>query len=199
MIDFNSSRTKDNLMRAFAGESQARNRYTFGASLAKKQGLEIIQAIFTFTAGQEKEHAKIFYNHMSELAGQSVRVDGAYPIDLGGDMLSLLRSAEHNEFEEYDGAYKSFAQIASDEGFSEIAGSFNMIADIERTHYERFKLFADLLEKNKLFVSDAATGWMCLECGYVANASQAPKVCPVCKHGQGYFIMLELAPYTKMK
>ncbi|MCR4925605.1 MAG: rubrerythrin family protein [Clostridiales bacterium] len=196
-IDFSNSQTKDNLLRAFAGESQARNRYTFAASLAKKQNLEVIQAIFTFTAGQEKEHAEIFYNYLSEFSGQNLNLNGTYPIDKTNDVLQALRFAEHNEFEEYSDAYKSFAQTATDEGFADIANSFNMIAEIERNHHDRFKLFADLLEQNKLFVSDTATGWMCLNCGNIVNSTSAPQICPVCKHNQGYFIMLELAPYSK--
>lgn len=197
MINFNESQTKDNLMRAFAGESQARNRYTFAASLAKKQGLEVIEAVFTFTAGQEKEHAEIFYDKLKELSGQNICVDGCYPVNGSNDILTVLRDAEHNEYEEYSDAYKHFGEVAQSEGFADIAASFNMIAEIERTHHDRFKLFADMVEQNKLFVSDTATGWLCLNCGHIVNATQAPKVCPVCKHNQGYFIMLELAPYTK--
>ncbi|MBE7027379.1 MAG: rubrerythrin family protein [Ruminococcaceae bacterium] len=196
-VDFKTSETAKNLMRAFAGESQARNRYTFAAATAKKHGLEVIEAIFTFTAGQEKEHAEIFYNHLTELLGETVSIDGTYPVDAHDDVLKLLQSAVHNEYEEHDPVYKNFANIASQEGFTSVASSFNMIAEIEKTHGDRFKKFADMLENNKLFVSDVETGWMCLNCGYVHTGTKAPTKCPVCEHNQGYFIKLSLAPYQE--
>ncbi len=196
-VDFKTSETAKNLMRAFAGESQARNRYTFAASTAKKHGLEVIEAIFTFTAGQEKEHAEIFYNHLTELLGETVSIDGSYPVDAHDDVLKLLQSAVHNEYEEHDPVYKNFANVASQEGFTNVAASFNMIAEIEKTHGDRFKKFADMLENNKLFISDVETGWMCLNCGYVYTGTKAPSKCPVCEHNQGYFIKLSLAPYQE--
>lgn len=196
-VDFKNSQTKDNLMRAFAGESQARNRYTFGASQAKAQNLHVIEAVFTFTANQEKEHAEIYYNHLKELAGETITVDGGYPVDLQGDMVKLLRAAQHNEFEEYDPVYQDFGDIANQEGFPKIAASFFQIAEIEKTHGERFGMYADLLEQGKLFVSDVETKWMCLNCGYIYEGTHAPKMCPTCSHDIGYFIRLELAPYTQ--
>lgn len=194
-VEFKNSETKDNLMRAFAGESQARNRYTFGASLAKKEHLYVIESIFTFTANQEKEHAEIFYNHLQELVGEHIHVDGNYPVDLQKDMVGLLRAAQHNEYEEYKDVYKYFGDKAKEEGFSKVATSFYMIADIEKTHGDRFKRFADMLESNKLFISNVETGWMCLNCGHVHYGKAAPEKCPVCDHDKGYFIRLELAPY----
>ncbi|WP_313129358.1 rubrerythrin [Anaerocolumna sp.] len=196
-VDFKNSETKDNLMRAFAGESQARNRYTFGASFAKKEHLYVIESIFTFTANQEKEHAEIFYNHLQELVGEHIHVDGNYPVDLQKDMIGLLRAAQHNEYEEYGDVYKHFGDKAKEEGFSKVANSFYMIADIEKTHGDRFKRFADMLERNELFVSNIKTGWMCLNCGHVHYGKTAPEKCPVCDHDRGYFIRLELAPYQK--
>ncbi len=196
-VEFKNSVTKDNLMRAFAGESQARNRYTFGASQAKKQGLHVIEAIFTFTANQEKEHAEIYYNHLRELTGENILVDGRYPVDLHDDVIQLLRAAQHNEYEEHDPAYKAFGDKAKEEGFSKIAASFHLIAEIEKTHGDRFGHFADMLEQNKLFNSDVQTQWMCLKCGHVHSGKEAPKNCPVCDHNQGFFISLELAPFQK--
>jgi len=196
-VDFKTSETKDNLMRAFAGESQARNRYTFGASQGKRMGLHVIESIFTFTANQEKEHAEIFYKHLKELAGENITVDGAYPVDLHEDIIQILRAAQHNEYEEFDPVYKIFGNKAEEEGFSKIAASFRMIAEIEKTHGDRFGMFADLIENGELFVSKVETGWMCLNCGYVHYGTKAPEVCPVCDHNQGYFIRLELAPFTK--
>ena len=111
-VDFKNSETKDNLMRAFAGESQARNRYTFAASQAKKEKLHVIEAVFTYTANQEKEHAEIFYKHLKELAGETIHVDGGYPVDITEDISKLLRMAQHNEYEEHDPIYKSFGETA---------------------------------------------------------------------------------------
>ncbi len=195
-VHFRESITRENLMRAFAGESQARNRYTIAAGVARKQKLPVIQAVFTFTANQEKEHAEIFYNHLTELAGTSIHIDGSYPVDISDDVAKLLRFAQHNEYEEHDDVYLHFAQKAKEEGFQKVAASFQMIAAIEKTHGDRFGLFADLLEQNKLFVSDVETAWMCLECGNIYRGTSVPKECPVCHHDRGYFIRLELAPYT---
>ncbi|MCI8331854.1 MAG: rubrerythrin family protein [Clostridiales bacterium] len=196
-VDFNESQTKVNLMRAFAGESQARNRYTFAASQAKKSNLHVIEAVFTFTANQEKEHAEIFYNHLSSLSGKTVEMDGGYPIDITQSITELLRSAQHNEFEEYDPVYKAFAATAKEEGFPEIASSFSGIAEIEKTHGDRFGALADLLEQDKLFVADVECGWMCLNCGHVQTSLKAPEACPVCHHDKGYFIRLTMAPFTQ--
>ena len=198
-VDFKSSETKENLMRAFAGESQARNRYTFAAEQAKKQKLQVIEAVFRFTADQEKEHAEIFYNHLKELAGENIRIDGAYPVDLSDNILELLRKAQHNEYEEHDPVYKAFGDKAKEEGFLKAANSFYMIADIEKFHGDRFGMFAKLLEENRLFVSDVRTGWMCLNCGHIMEGEQVPEKCPVCEHDKGYFVRLELAPFSGQK
>lgn len=190
-MDFNSSETKTNLLKAFAGESQARNRYTFAASQARKQNLYVVEAVFNFTAGQEKEHAELFYNHLSSAAGENIQIDGTYPIDISDSMISLLRSAQHNENEEYSDVYKNFSEVAEREGFTEIATLFKNIAEIENTHSQRFRKFAELLEEGKLFVSDVKTKWMCLNCGFVFEGTAVPPACPVCRHDQGYFIRLE--------
>ena len=191
-VDFSTSKTKTNLMLAFAGESQARNRYTFAAAEAKKQNLHVVEAAFAFTAGQEKEHAEVFYNQLKSLSGENIPIEGTYPIDISNSIITLLRAAQHNEFEEYDPVYKSFAQTAEEEGFIQIAGIFKNIAAIEKTHGERFGKLADLLEQDKLFVSDVSISWMCLNCGYVHEGKEAPPVCPVCSHDRGYFIRMEL-------
>lgn len=195
-VDFKNSKTKDNLMRAFAGESQARNRYTFAASQAKQQNLHVIEAVFTFTANQEKEHGEIFYNHLKDLAGETIRVDGGYPVDISDTVVQLLRYAQHNEYEEWEDAYQAFGDVASEEGFIPVATSFYKIAEIEKTHGDRFGKLADLMEQGKLFVSDVSCKWMCLNCGHIQEGTEAPPACPVCQHDQGYFIRLELAPYT---
>ena len=196
-VEFRESETKDNLMRAFAGESQARNRYTFAASQAKKNGLHVVSAIFAFTASQEKEHAEIFYNHLKEMAGETIFIDGGYPVDITEDVEKLLRMAQHNEYEEHEPIYKTFGEKALEEGFKSVAASFLQIAEIEKVHGDRFGKYAKLLEEGKLFVSDVEVEWMCLNCGYVYKGLEAPKVCPVCKHDRGYFIRFEFAPFGK--
>ena len=198
-VKFENSETKDNLMRAFAGESQARNRYTFGAGVAKKQKQQVIHEVFLFTADQERAHAKVFYDHLKELSGETIHVDGGYPVDLTEDIAKLLRMAQHNEYEEHDSVYKAFEDKAREEGFDHIAASFHMIAEIEKYHGDRFGRFAQWLEENKLFVSDVKTGWICLNCGFVYEGEAAPEKCPVCDHDRGYFIRLELSPYADGK
>lgn len=194
-MDFKSSKTRENLMRAFAGESQARNRYTFAASQAKKEGLYVIECIFNYTAGQEKEHAQVFYNFLEPSAGENIAIDGAYPVDIAKSTAELLRMAQHNEYEEHDDVYKSFAEIAKEEGFTQIAAAFTMIGEVEKRHGDRFARFASLLEEGRLFVSDVKTSWICLNCGHVHEGTEAPGKCPVCSHDRGYFIRLELSPF----
>ncbi len=195
MQDFRNSETAMNLMRSFAGESQARNRYTFAAGVARREKLPVVEAVFQFTAGQEKEHGEIFYGYLKELNGENVFADGQYPVDISENTMDLLRAARHNEYEEHDVVYKRFGDKAAEEGFAEIGRVFHQIAEIEKIHGDRFQLFADLLERQQLFVSDVSTGWMCLNCGFVLAGIQAPVICPVCRHEQGYFIRLEMAPY----
>ena len=192
---FAHSQTRENLMRAFAGESQARNRYTIAAGIAHKSGLAVIQGLFLFTADQEKAHAKQFYRQLADLSGQTVRADGTYPVDLYPDLLSHLRAAQHNEFQEWEHDYAHFAKTASEEGFPLVAKLFDSIAGIERIHGERFGRFADLLEREELFVSSVTCQWMCLNCGYVVESTMAPASCPVCHHPQGYFVRMEMVPF----
>lgn len=197
-VNLNQSKTMANLMRAFAGESQARNRYTIAASQAKMKKLYVIESVLKFTADQEKEHAEIFYQHLTELAGKSIQIDGGYPVDISQDVAQLLRYAQHNEYEEHDDVYRHFAQTASEEGFEPIAASFRMIGEIEKTHGDRLGIYAKLLEENKLFVSDVEIDWMCLKCGNIYHGKEVPQTCPVCHHEQGYFIRLELAPWSSL-
>lgn len=196
-VDFFKSETRCNLMRAFAGESQARNRYTFAAEKAREQGLVVLERLFTFTAEQERAHAKVFYDHLAPLSGQSLTVDGGYPVEAFPEMEDYLKAARHNEYEEYGEIYPAFARTAEEEGFAGIAGSFRKIAAIEKGHGDRFGQFAQWMEGGKLFREDGKTRWMCLNCGEIVELEAAPMLCPVCRHGQGFFIRLELAPYTK--
>ena len=196
-MDWKNSETKDNLLRAFAGESQARNRYTFAAGAAKKNDLEVIQMIFEYTAGQEKEHGEIFYDYLKEAGCDNIVITAGYPVDCTDDVLTLLKLAADHENDEYGDIYPAFADKAQEEGFSAVAAAFRQIARIEKVHADRFKRFAQLMEQGKLFVSDVETEWMCLNCGHVQKGTKAPKQCPVCKHSQGYFIRFELSPYEK--
>ena len=199
-VDFMKSKTRENLMRSFAGESQARNRYTIAASAARKEKLEVVARVFEFTADQERAHAKVFYDLLLPSAGQNIAIDGNYPIDLSDKTVDLLKAARHNEYEEFEHDYAAFAEIAHREGFDLIGGQFELIAKIEKTHGDRFGQFADWLEQGRLFGEDNnQTVWMCLNCGEIITASMAPQVCPVCRHGQDYFIRLDLAPYASGK
>jgi len=195
-VTFETSITKNNLMRAFAGESQARNRYTISESVAKNAGLYVVSAVFNMTAKQEKEHAEVFYKHLTALNGKSIEIDGAYPVNMTNDVLELLKAAQHNEFEEYSDVYTEFAAVAKDEGYTKIAADFECIAKVEKIHSERFAMFAELIESGKLFVSDVECKWMCLKCGHTVESNKAPQMCPVCSHDRGYFIRFSLAPYT---
>lgn len=194
-VDFANSETLKNLMRAFAGESQARNRYTFAAAQCRRQSLHVLEAVFQFTANQEKEHAEIFYQHMEPFAGGIVQIDGSYPVDMADNAAGLLRQAQHNEYEEHGTVYPAFADIAQKEGFPLIAASFRQIAAIEKTHGDRFGTLADLLEQEKLFAGSQGQGWLCLNCGHIHQGSAAPSACPVCGHDRGFFLRLESAPF----
>ena len=193
---FLHSQTRENLMRAFAGESQARNRYTIAAGIAHKAGLAVIQGIFLFTAEQEKSHAKQFYRQLHDLGGQTVRVDGTYPVDIYSDLLDYLRAAQHNEYQEWEHDYRHFADTAMSEGFPLVGKLFENIARVEQTHGDRFGRFADLLEREQLFCSKVEVQWTCLHCGWVVTSTAAPAQCPVCRHPQGYFVRVELAPWS---
>lgn len=188
-VNFSSSQTKINLMRAFAGESQARNRYTFAADKAKKMGCGFIYNVFDLTANQEKAHAEIFWNYLKQENGGTVIIDSAgYPVDNFDKIEDLLRSAQHNEYEEYEKVYPEFARIAKEEGFADISFSFEKIAAVEAAHGDRFGCFAELIEKSKMFEGDEDTRWMCLNCGNIHEGKLAPKSCPVCHYDQGYFV-----------
>lgn len=195
-MEFKFSETAKNLMRAYAGESQARNRYTIAAGIACQQKLPVIEQIFKFTADQEKEHAEIFYNHLKELNGEVISIEGSYPVNNSSSVHELLTAAAHNEFEEYDSVYKSFAKTAKEEGFGQVAASFELIAAIEKVHGERFSHYAELMEKDILFASTEVEGWLCLNCGHIHTGPKVPPICPVCQHEQGYFIRTSQAPYS---
>ena len=192
MTDFKTSRTKENLMRAFAGESQARNRYTFAADVAKKEGYPIL---FIYTANQEKAHAWEFMKKLKEFSGEEIEITATYPAEVETSTLTLLRAAEKHEAAEHDEIYKSFAEIAKEEGFMDIYTLFNNIASIEKTHSERFTRYAEKLANGSLFKDTKKDQWMCTNCGFIYEGESAPAQCPVCSHPQGYFIKFDESPF----
>lgn len=191
-MEFKDSNTKVNLMRAFAGESQARNRYDMAAEVAKKEKYNILERLFKYTASQEQAHAKVFYDALKSLSGQTITIDnGSYPVDVYDSTLKLLKSSAHNEYEEADVVYKDFARVASEEGFTDIATTFTNIASIEKVHGDRFAKYAEALENGTLFKKEESVKWICTNCGYIYEGKEAPKICPVCKKPQGYYLLFE--------
>ena len=195
-MDFKNSQTKMNLMRAFAGESQARNRYTFAAGVALKQKQHMIADVFYHTANQEKEHALIFYNHLKECEGENIDIEAGYPLDNSDDLLTLLKRAHHNEYQEYEKEYVRFADVATNEGFHKVAQDFINISRIEKSHGDRFEALRQMMENNTLYSSPSTTRWVCLNCGFIYEGTQVPEICPVCSHNQGYFVRECFAPFS---
>ncbi|HOI64917.1 MAG TPA: rubrerythrin family protein [Mesotoga sp.] len=189
-MNLKGTKTLENLMKAFAGESQARNRYTFYASVAKKEGYEQIAAIFTETADNEKEHAKVFFKHILEgMASElpiTVHVDADYPVELRTTRENL-KAAAAGENEEWTMLYPEFADVAEKEGFKDVANSFRQIAKVENRHEARYLKLLDNIEKCKVFKREEKVLWKCGNCGYILEAKEAPDVCPACKHPKSYF------------
>ncbi len=181
------TKTEKNLLAAFAGESQARNRYTYFASAARKEGFEQIANIFIETAENEKEHAKVFFDH---LEGGNVEISAAYPAGMVKDTRSNLGAAADGEKMEWTTIYADFSKIASDEGFPEIARSFEQIAKVEKFHESRYRKLASNIANGAVFKKKSAVKWHCVNCGYVFEGTEAPKECPACKHPQAYFELL---------
>lgn len=192
---FSQSKTKENLMRAFAGESQARNRYTIAAEKAREQGMYAIADIFLYTAEQERAHAERFYELLQPLSGEIISIDGSYPVDLQESVEELLMAAEHNEKEEYEDVYPAFGKTAQQEGFHEAAAVFFQIAQIEHVHQMRFGEIAQMLKSNTWYESPEESRWICTNCGYIHEGKQAPQICPVCRYKQGYFLPDTFVPY----
>ncbi len=178
------TRTEKNLLQSFAGESQARNRYTFFASVAKKEGFEQIAGVFMETAEQEKEHAKRFFKFLS---GGMVEITASFPAGVIGTTIENLAAAAEGENEEWTALYPSFADIAEEEGFPQIATSFRMIAKVEAEHEKRYRKLLENLTDGKVFEKDGVIFWQCRNCGFVIEAKKAPLVCPACEHPQAYF------------
>ncbi len=178
------TRTEQNLLKAFAGESQARNRYEFFAREAQKEGLEQIAALFMETAMNEKVHAKIFFRF---LEGRMVTITATYPAGKIGTTLENLKASADGENEEWTQLYPEFAQIAEEEGFKQIAVKFKAIAKIEAAHEKRYRKLCENLENGKVFEKDGKVIWKCRECGFLHEAVRPPLKCPVCDHEQSFF------------
>jgi rubrerythrin len=181
------TKTEKNLLASFAGESQARNRYTFFASAAKKEGLEQISRIFLETAENEKEHAKVFFQY---LEGGEVEITAGYPAGVIGDTKSNLEAAAAGENMEWTTLYANFANIAKEEGFPEIARSYEQISKVENFHEKRYRKLAANIAGSEVFKKKTSTKWHCINCGYVYEGDEAPKECPACKHPQSYYEVL---------
>lgn len=184
MKSIKGTMTEQNLLKSFAGESQARNRYTFFASVAKKEGYEQISGVFMETAEQEKEHAKRFFKY---LEGGDLTITASYPAGVIGTTAENLLAAAQGEHEEWDVLYAEFADVAEQEGFDEISNTFRQIAKVEAEHEKRYLKLLSRITDGNFFVRDNEIWWQCRNCGYVLKAKEAPLKCPACAHPQSYF------------
>ena len=181
------TKTEKNLLAAFAGESQARNRYTYFASKARKEGFEQIANIFAETAENEKEHAKVFFNY---LEGGDVEIIAAYPAGMIKDTKSNLEAAADGENMEWTTLYANFAKIAREEGFTEVARSFEQISKVEKFHESRYRKLIANITNSEVFKKKTVVKWHCANCGYVFEGTEPPKECPACKHPQAFYEVL---------
>jgi rubrerythrin len=181
------TKTEKNLLAAFAGEAQARNRYTFFASAAKKEGYEQISRLFLETADNEKEHAKVFFKY---LEGGEVEIVAAYPAGVIGNTRQNLQEAADGEKMEWSNLYADFAKTAREEGFEEVAKSFDQIAKVEMFHEQRYRKLAKNIDDKEVFKKKVKTKWHCINCGYIYEGEEAPKECPACRHPQSYYEVL---------
>lgn len=184
MKSLKGTKTEQNLLKSFAGESQARNRYTFFASVAKKEGFEQISGVFMETAEQEKEHAKVFFKY---LEGGMVEITASYPAGRIGTTAENLQAAADGENEEWGLLYPQFAKEAEEEGFPEIALSFRNIAKVEAFHEQRYRTLLERVQTGTAFAREEEIEWQCRNCGFVIKGKNAPDKCPACKHAQAYF------------
>ena len=186
-MSIKGTQTEKNLLKAFAGESQARNRYTYFASQARKEGLMQIALQFEETANQEKEHAKRFFSY---LEGGMVEITASFPAGKIENTLENLQASAAGENEEHSKLYPAFAQTAREEGFEAIAKLFEFVSNAEKQHERQFLNFAETLKNNSMFTREITVTWRCLNCGYTYEGKIAPSVCPACKHPQAFFEVL---------
>ena len=187
MASIKGTQTEKNVLAAFAGESQARTRYTFFASVAKKEGYEQIAAIFEDTANNEKEHAEMFFK---QLEGGDVQIEAAYPAGVIADTATNLKAAADGERLEWTTLYQDFSKVAREEGLPKIAAVFTEIAEVEEQHEKRYRKLLQNVVDGKVFERDEVASWRCRNCGYVHEGKSAPKVCPACLHAQAYYELL---------
>ena len=190
MTKLKGTQTEQNLLKAFAGESQARNRYTYFASVAKKEGYEQIAGIFQETADNEKEHAEIFFKHLKHSEGMPVEITATYPAGMISKTEDNLLAAAEGELEEHSKLYPEFARIAKEEGFKDVAESFTEIAEVEQQHEKRYRKLLENVKAKNVFKKDQPVKWKCRNCGYVHEGPEAPDECPACKHPQSYYELL---------
>ena len=174
-MELNGTQTEKNLWEAFAGESKARNKYTYFASKAKKEGYVHISKIFEETALNEKEHGKIWFKLLNGI----------------NDTAANLKNSAENEYYEWTEMYPNFAKTAREEGFNDIAKLFELVADIERTHFERYAKLLEDIERNHIFESEEEQSWQCSNCGYIVKGKKAPEMCPACTHPKDYFEIIK--------
>ena len=185
-MEFKDSQTARNLLKAFAGESQARNRYTFAAGIARQEGLEHVAAVFEETAANEQTHARLFYQELAQLAPAGLEITAGYPV-VAGDTAAQLKAAVGGENEEWSALYPEFARIAKEEGFLSAARVFTAIAKVEKEHEDRFRRLLDHVVNGTVFQRGEKIFWRCLECGHIHEGVAAPKACPVCLKPQAWF------------
>lgn len=189
-MSFKDTRTAENLMKSFAGESQARMRYVYAAKSAKKEGYEQISNIFMETAENEKEHAKVFFKHLLKqgLEGEVINIMASYPVGWSPeDTLKNLDFAANGEHEEWTELYPMFADIAEEEGYKDIAMSWRLVAKVEKEHEKRFRKLYENIKNMRVFKREETVFWKCLNCGHIHEGPEAPKMCPTCLHPQSYF------------
>jgi rubrerythrin len=184
MKSLKGTETEKNLLKAFAGESQARNRYTYFASAAKREGFEQIAAIFLETAENEKEHAKVFFKH---LQGGDVTIEASYPAGKTGTTAENLLAAAEGENMEWETLYVNYEKVAREEGFPEVAASFKEIAEVEQQHEGRYRKLLENVKNGMVFKKDNPVKWVCRNCGYVHEGREAPDMCPACNHPQAFY------------
>lgn len=184
MPSIKGTKTEQNLLKAFAGESQARNRYTYAAKVARKAGYVQIANIFEETANNEREHAKVFFKF---LEGGAVEITAAYPAGVIGDTENNLVAAADGEHEEWTELYPAFANIAKEEGFPKVATAFEMIARVEKEHEQRYRTLLERVQTETVYKRDKSTRWKCNNCGYVHDGENPPEICPACQHGHNHF------------
>jgi len=189
-MELKGSETEKNLLKAFAGESQARNRYTYAAYIAKKEGFRQIEAIFQETADNEKEHAGIFFRYLEKSGGAPLEITAEYPAGKISTTEENLLAAAEGEKAEWGTIYPDFKDTAEKEGFKEIAVSFQEIAEVEEQHEKRYRKLLENVKNNSVFKKSESVKWKCRNCGYVHEGLDAPGICPACKHEQAYFELL---------